>query len=142
MDPDLRGERSGAHELKLGELVAEKYKADFFIRERYPAAARPFYTMPYPEDSRYTNSYDIFIRGQEICSGAQRVHDPELLKKQIVAKGMPMEPLEDYITSFAHAAPPHAGAGIGLERVVFIYLGLDNVRKASMFPRDPNRISP
>jgi aspartyl-tRNA synthetase len=142
LEPDLLGDLSGAHELKLGELVAEKYKADFFILDRYPAAARPFYTMPYPEDSRYTNSYDIFIRGQEICSGAQRVHDPELLKKQIVAKGMPMEPLEDYITSFAHAAPPHAGAGIGLERVVFLYLGLDNVRKASMFPRDPNRISP
>jgi len=141
-EPDVLGDLTGAHELKLGELVAEKYKTDFFILDRYPAAARPFYTMPYPEDDRYTNSYDIFIRGQEICSGAQRVHEPELLKKQIEAKGMPLEPLKDYITSFAHAAPPHAGAGIGLERVVFLYLGLDNVRKASMFPRDPNRIAP
>ena len=66
----------------------------------------------------------------------------ELLKKQIAAKEMPLEPLADYITAMEHATPPHAGAGIGLERVVFLYLGLDNVRKASMFPRDPNRISP
>jgi len=55
---------------------------------------------------------------------------------------MPMEPLEDYIKAMRHVAPPHAGAGIGLERVVFLYLGLDNVRKASMFPRDPSRCSP
>lgn len=141
-EPDELGDLSGAHELKLGELVADKYKADFYILDRYPAAARPFYTMPYPEDDRYTNSYDLFIRGQEICSGAQRVHDPELLRKQIAIKEMPLEPLKDYITSFEHGAPPHAGAGIGLERVVFLYLGLDNVRKASMFPRDPNRITP
>ena len=141
-EPDVLGDLSGAHELKLGQLVADKYGADFYILDRYPAAARPFYTMPYPEDDRYTNSYDLFIRGQEICSGAQRVHDPELLRKQVALKDMPLEPLTDYITSFEHGAPPHAGAGIGLERVVFLYLGLDNVRKASMFPRDPNRISP
>jgi aspartyl/asparaginyl-tRNA synthetase len=53
-----------------------------------------------------------------------------------------MEPLLPYITAFRHGVPPHAGAGIGLERVVFLYLGLDNVRKASMFPRDPNRCEP
>jgi aspartyl-tRNA synthetase len=140
--PDVLGDLSGAHELKLGELVAQKYGADFWMLDRYPAAARPFYTMPYPEDDRYTNSYDIFIRGQEIASGAQRVHDPALLRTNIALKGMPVEPLKDYVTSFEHAAPPHAGAGIGLERVLFLYLGLDNVRKASMFPRDPNRISP
>ena len=140
--PDVLGDLSGAHELKLGELVADKYGADFYILDRYPAAARPFYTMPCADDDRYTNSYDLFIRGQEICSGAQRVHEPELLKKQIAAKEMPLEPLADYITAMEHATPPHAGAGIGLERVVFLYLGLDNVRKASMFPRDPNRISP
>jgi aspartyl-tRNA synthetase len=41
--------------------------------------ARPFYTMPDPSDARYSNSFDVFIRGEEIISGAQRVHDPELL---------------------------------------------------------------
>jgi len=91
---------------------------------------------------RYSNSYDMFIRGQEICSGAQRVHDPHLLKEQLELKGVDPEPLAAYIDSFGHGCSPHAGAGIGLERVVFLYLGLDNVRKASMFPRDPGRCSP
>lgn len=63
-------------------------------------------------------------------------------ESQIAAKGIPVEPLVPYIDSFRHGVSPHAGAGIGLERVVFLYLGLDNVRKASMFPRDPNRCEP
>jgi len=140
--PDRLGDLTGALELRLGELVALKYSTDFFFLDRYPSAVRPFYTMPYPEDNRYTNSYDVFIRGQEICSGAQRVHEPALLEAQIKEKGMPLEPLADYLKAMKHVAPPHAGAGIGLERVVFLYLGLDNVRKASMFPRDPNRCAP
>jgi aspartyl-tRNA synthetase len=84
----------------------------------------------------------MFIRGQEICSGAQRVHDPLLLKQQLRLKGVDPAPLSAYIDSFGHGVAPHGGAGIGLERVVFLYLGLDNVRKASMFPRDPSRCSP
>lgn len=63
-------------------------------------------------------------------------------ESQIAAKGIPVDPLVPYINSFRHGVSPHAGAGIGLERVVFLYLGLDNVRKASMFPRDPNRCDP
>jgi len=133
---------NGAQELALGEIVKEKFGADFFILDRFPSAIRPFYTMPCPDDPRYSNSYDLFIRGQEICSGAQRVHDPELLVEKIKQQGIDAEPLEPYINSFRHACSPHGGAGIGLERVVFLYLGLDNIRKSSMFPRDPNRCSP
>ena len=50
-----------------------------FMRKAPPAQVRPFYTMPDPEDGRYSNSFDVFIRGEEIISGAQRVHDPALL---------------------------------------------------------------
>ena len=134
---------SGAMELKLGEVVKEKYGTDFFMLDKYPSVIRPFYTMPDPEDGRFSNSYDIFIRGQEICSGAQRCHDPDLLVKILEEKGIEAgDGLKSYIESFRHGVSPHAGAGIGLERVVFLYLGLDNVRKASMFPRDPNRCTP
>jgi len=140
---DGMGDLNGAMELALGKVVKEKYGTDFFILDKYPSAIRPFYTMPDPEDSRFSNSYDIFIRGQEICSGAQRCHDPDLVLKIIEEKGMEAGGgLQSYVESFRHGVSPHAGAGIGLERVVFLYLGLDNVRKASMFPRDPNRCTP
>ena len=141
-DAGMYDDLTGAHELALGALVKEKYNTDFFILDQYPLEIRPFYTMNSPFDEKLSNSYDMFIRGQEICSGAQRCHEPELLEKNIVGKGMSVEPLQSYIESFRHGCPPHAGAGIGLDRVVFLYLGLDNVRKGSMFPRDPNRLTP
>jgi aspartyl-tRNA synthetase len=134
---------SGAMELALGAEIMERYNTDFFMLDKYPSLIRPFYTMPDPVDDRYSNSYDIFLRGQEICSGAQRCHDPDLVVNMLKQKGIvPGEGLKSYVESFRHGVSPHAGAGIGLERVVFLYLGLDNVRKASMFPRDPNRCTP
>jgi len=140
MDP--LGDLSTPQEIRLGELVKQKYNTDVYILDKFPAAIRPFYTMPDPLDNKYSNSYDIFLRGQEICSGSQRVHDPELLTKRAIAKGVEPSTIKDYIDSFRYGAPPHAGAGIGLERVVMLYLGLKNIRKTSMFPRDPRRLSP
>lgn len=129
-------------ERTLGRLVAEKFGTDFYFLDRFPSGVRPFYTMPCPDDDRYSNSYDVFLRGEEICSGAQRVHVPEMLAKAIADKGADVDGLKAYVDSMRHGMPPHGGGGIGLERVVFLYLGLDNVRKASMFPRDPSRCSP
>ena len=142
IEQDELDDLSSAVELQLGKLVKDKYHTDFFILDQYPAKIRPFYTMPSKDNQLYSNSYDMFIRGQEICSGAQRCHDPDMLVKRIAEKGMDLAPLESYVQAFRHGVPPHAGAGIGLERVVFLYLGLDNVRKAALFPRDPNRITP
>ena len=133
---------STAQEKALGAIVKEKYKTDFFMLERFPMDVRPFYTMPCSDDARYSNSYDVFMRGQEIMSGAQRVHDTELLKKQCVMKGVDPAEIKPYIDAFRYGAPPHAGGGIGLERVVMLFLGLDNVRKTSLFPRDPARLTP
>ena len=71
IEVDPFGDLNTEAERALGETVAEKYKTDFYILHRYPQAVRPFYTMPCKDDPRYSNSYDIFIRGEEIISGAQ-----------------------------------------------------------------------
>ena len=133
---------STAQERALGAMVKTKYATDFFMMDRYPMSIRPFYTMPCPDDPLLSNSYDFFIRGEEIVSGAQRVHEPELLTKQAREKGVPPESIKSYIDSFRHGALPHGGGGVGLERVVMLSLGLPNIRKASMFPRDPKRLFP
>lgn len=70
-------------EKELGRIVKKKFGTDFYILDKFPACARPFYTMPDPVDPRYANAYDIFIRGEEIVSGAQRVHDPDMLLQKI-----------------------------------------------------------
>jgi len=129
-------------EKRLGKLVAAKYGTDFYILDKYPLAARPFYTMPDPNDIRYSNSYDVFLRGEEITSGAQRVHDPELLIERAKACDIPLEGLKSYIKSFEYGAFPHGGAGIGMERVVMLFLGVPNIRLTSMFPRTPDRNFP
>ena len=142
MWPDEFDDLSTPTEKKLGELVKAKYGTDFYILHQYPVQARPFYTMPNPEDPRYTNSYDVFIRGEEIISGAQRIHDPAMLKSRAAECGIDPETIKDYINSFRLGCPPHGGGGVGLERVAMLYAGLSNIRKTSMFPRDPKRIFP
>ncbi|CAH4036814.1 unnamed protein product [Pieris brassicae] len=126
----------------LGRLVKAKYDTDFYILDKYPLAVRPFYTMPDPNNEKASNSYDMFMRGEEILSGAQRIHDPEVLTQRALHHGIDISKIAAYIESFSFGCPPHAGGGIGLERVVMLYLGLDNIRKTSMFPRDPKRVTP
>lgn len=124
-------------EIHLGELVKEKYGADYYILDKFPVGARPFYAMPDPEDPRLTNSFDIFIRGQEIVSGGQRIHDPRMLEENMRRAGINPDMMEEYMEGFRWGAPPHAGAGVGLERLLMLLLNLGNIRLASLFPRDP-----
>lgn len=124
-------------EIRLGELVKEKYGTDYYILDKFPTSARPFYTMPDPDDNRFTNSFDIFIRGQEIVSGGQRIHDPQMLEENMRRVGINPDTMEEYMEGFRWGAPPHAGAGVGLERFLMLLLKLGNIRLASLFYRDP-----
>ncbi|XP_058724937.1 aspartate--tRNA ligase 2, cytoplasmic-like [Vicia villosa] len=136
------GDLNTEAERKLGQLVLEKYGTEFYILHRYPLAIRPFYTMPCYDNSNYSNSFDVFIRGEEIISGAQRVHVPEFLEQRAQACGIEVKTISSYIDSFRYGAPPHGGFGVGLERVVMLFCGLNNIRKTSLYPRDPLRIAP
>ena len=81
---DDSADLSTSQELALGQLVKEKYHADFYALDEYPSTVRPFYTMPSAIDPTRSNSYDLFIRGQEICSGAQRCHDPVRIMSEVI----------------------------------------------------------
>ncbi|KAJ3474877.1 hypothetical protein NLG97_g9656 [Lecanicillium saksenae] len=127
-------------EIRLGELVREKYDTDYYILDKFPASARPFYTHKDVDNPFWTNSFDIFIRGQEICSGGQRIHDAQELRTNLAAAGIGEEGMEDYLAAFDLGAPPHAGAGLGLERIVAWMLEIGDVRYASLFHRDPKSL--
>ena len=124
-------------EIRLGEIVKRIYGTDYYILDKFPRNARPFYTLPDPVNTRYTNSFDIFVRGQEICTGGQRIHSADMLEDNIRRLHMDASSLEEYLQGFRLGAPPHAGCGIGLERLVMLYLNLDDIRLASLFYRDP-----
>ncbi|KAL6215205.1 hypothetical protein ACLB2K_014636 [Fragaria x ananassa] len=142
VEVDPMGDLNTEAERKLGQLVLEKYNTEFYILHRYPLAVRPFYTMPCHDNKEYSNSFDVFIRGEEIISGAQRVHVPDFLAERAEARGIDVKTISTYIDSFRYGAPPHGGFGVGLERVVMLFCGLNNIRKTSLFPRDPLRLAP
>jgi len=116
----------------LGIIIHKKYGEDLYIIDKFPKEVRPFYTMPDPTDEKWTNAYDVFLRGEEITSGAQRIHDPQMLTEKARAWGVPPASIQSYIDAFKYGSYPHAGAGIGMERVVMLFLNLNNIRKTSM----------
>lgn len=133
---------STTQEKHLGKLVKEKYGVDFYMLDKYPLAVRPFYTMPCPHDDKYSNSYDLHMRGEEILSGAQRIHDTEYLMERAKLHEIDTSTIQAYLDAFKYGCPPHGGGGIGMERVCMLYMGLGNIRKSSLFPRDPKRVAP
>ncbi|OTA56849.1 aspartyl-tRNA synthetase [Hypoxylon sp. EC38] len=136
---------STPQEKALGALVRKKFGTDFYVLDKFPESARPFYTIEDPENPKVTNAYDFFMRGQEILSGGQRIHIPELLEARLRKKGIdPKSPgIKDYVDVFRSAGvPPHGGGGIGLDRVVAWYLNLPSVHLTSYYPRTPKRLSP
>ncbi|KAK3693156.1 hypothetical protein B0T22DRAFT_34442 [Podospora appendiculata] len=127
-------------EIRLGEVIKDKYKTDYYIIDKFPASARPFYTHLDADDERFTNSFDIFLRGQEITTGGQRVHNPRLLAERMKKAGIDPATMQEYMQGFEWGVLPHAGCGIGLERLVFLLLNLGDIRNASLIPRDPKSL--
>ena len=126
----------------LGKYAKKQFNSDFIFITHYPSKKRPFYTMDDPEDPEYTLSFDLLFRGLEITSGGQRVHDYNQQVAKMEKLGMNPEEFATYLMLHKYGAPPHGGLGLGLERLTMHLLGAKNVREATMFPRDINRVSP
>ena len=131
-----------AEEEMLGKYAKKKFNSDFIFVTHYPSKKRPFYTMDDPEDPEYTLSFDLLFRGLEITSGGQRVHDYNQQVDKMKRLGMDPDQFDTYLMLHKYGAPPHGGLGIGLERLTMHLLGFKNVREATMFPRDINRVTP
>ena len=129
-------------EQHIGRYAKEVWGSDFVFVTHYPGRKRPFYTMDDPEDPRYTLSFDLLFRGVEITTGGQRIHNYGQQVEKLKARGMEPEDFSGYLLFHKHGAPPHGGLGIGLERLTMKLCGLENVREASLFPRDQSRREP
>ncbi|MFQ9598296.1 MAG: aspartate--tRNA(Asn) ligase [Flavonifractor plautii] len=129
-------------EQHIGRYAKEVWGSDFVFVTHYPGRKRPFYTMDDPEDPRYTLSFDLLFRGVEITTGGQRIHNYAQQVEKLKARGMEPEDFSGYLLFHKHGAPPHGGLGIGLERLTMQLCGLDNIRRASLFPRDRTRLEP
>ncbi len=145
---DLAGEKAGAKmqwgddldtetERFLGESIGEHY---FLID--WPSSIKPYYTLPYEDEPQICRGFDLMHPRMELASGAQRVHDYNLLVERIKEKGLDPDGFEFYLKAFRYGMPPHAGWGLGLSRLVMTMLNLDNIRDAVIFPRDRRRLVP
>ena len=129
-------------EVLIGRYFKEECGADFVFVTHYPTKKRPFYAMPDPVDDTFTLSFDCLYHGLEITTGGQRIHDYDMLMKNIEKKGMTPEGMDAYLSAFKAGMPPHGGLGIGLERLTMKLCGEDNVRETTLFPRDMSRLEP
>lgn len=135
-EPDLEP----AHEKWLSEYALKEFDSDFIYITHYPVSKRPFYTYEDENDKGYTKSFDLLFRGVEITTGGQRVHDYDTLMEKMKEKGLNPKDFSFYLQAFKYGIPPHGGWGMGLERLTQKILNLDNVKEATLFPRDMNRI--
>jgi nondiscriminating aspartyl-tRNA synthetase len=135
-EPDLEP----AHERAICEWALEKHNSDFVFITHFPTSKRPFYTYIDEKDPEFSKSFDLLFRGLEINSGSQRVHNYESLIARIKEKGLDPEIFSYYLQAFKYGMPPHGGCSTGLERLTAKFLGLENVKEATLFPRDRNRI--
>jgi len=124
----------------LWKHVKEEYDNDFFFVNRFPMAEKPFYVMR--AEGPWARSVDLICKGLELSSGGQREHRYNVLLEQIREKGIDEKQLEWYAKFFKYGAPPHGGFAIGIERLTMQILNLENIREASLFPRDPERVLP
>jgi len=118
----------------------ETRASDFVTITHFPTKKRAFYTMPDPKNPEYSLSYDLLFRGLEILSGSQRIHEYNKLVEAMKKKGVNPDNFGMYLMAFKYGMPPEGGFSFGLERLTMKLLELTNVREASLFPRDMERI--
>lgn len=135
-EPDLEPE----DERFLCEYANKHWQSDYVFVTHFPTSKRPFYAHVDPACPEFTRSFDLLFRGLEMCSGGQRVHSYTELIERIKSKGLDPDKFEFYLQAFKYGVPPHGGIGMGLERLTMKYSGVKNVKEASLFPRDMNRI--
>ncbi len=135
-EPDLEPE----HERWLCDYARAHLQSDFIFITHFPTAKRPFYTYRDEKDPTYTKGFDLLFRGLEITTGAQRIHDYDALVSSLKDKQLEPDNFSFYLQAFKSGIPPHGGFGMGLERLTARLLNVENVKEATLFPRDLNRI--
>jgi nondiscriminating aspartyl-tRNA synthetase len=127
-------------EKEICEYAKEKYGSELIFITHYPTAKRPFYTFSDPKDPEYTLSFDLLCRGLEVITGGQRINDYKKLVENIKKWGNEVKDFKFYLQAFKYGMPPEGGFAMGAERITKQILGLENIREASLFPRDMIRI--
>lgn len=139
---DVRGEKdtNPQDEREISEIIKEETGSDFVFIYGYPTRKKPFYVYPNPENPEFNEGMDLICRGVEWLSGGRRINDFDQLSKHVVEWNMDPDKIKMFLQAFKYGVPPEGGFAFGAERITMQMLGLKNIREATMFPRDMNRI--
>jgi len=127
--------------MEATKAIAEEFK-DFYFITKWPTKTKPFYVQTFENNPDLCRAFDLMHNENEVTSGAQRVHDVNLLKERIREQGLNPENFKYYIEAFEYGMPPHAGWGLGVERMLTILTNAKNIRECVLFPRDRRRLIP
>ena len=113
----------------------------YFIKD-WPLGPKPFYVKESKEDPKISESFDLMFGDLELSSGSTRIEKREELTERMKNKGMKIDSFEYHLGAFDYGVPPHAGCGIGLERLMMALTGTENIRDVTFYPRDVDRLTP
>jgi nondiscriminating aspartyl-tRNA synthetase len=136
------GDLDPESERRLCDWALGEHGSEFLYVVGFPLGKRPVYTYFQEDRPEISRSFDLLFRGLEITTGSQRIHDYDLLVQKMRERGLSPEAYDYYLSAFRYGMPPHGGLAIGLERLTKQLLRLDNVKEATLFPRDRNRLEP
>ena len=134
-DFDIESERV------LTEHFKKQTGHEFLFVYDYPAKIRAFYHMR-SNGGKISKSYDLYWKGLEITTGAQREHRYEILKMQALKKGLTLNNIQFYLDFFRYGCPPHGGFGMGLDRLTMLVLNIQTIKEAMYIFRGPTRLKP
>ena len=139
---DVRGEKdtNPQDEREICEIIKKETGSDFVFIYGYPTRKKPFYVYPNPAEPEYNEGMDLICRGVEWLSGGRRINDYKQLLEHVKIWGMDPNKIKMFLEAFKYGVAPEGGFSFGAERITMQLLGLKNIREATMFPRDMNRI--
>ena len=121
--------------------LGEKHPGFFFLTD-WPMKLKPFYIHEKDDDPTLSRSFDLQYGYLELSSGGRRLHNPEQLKSRLKEQDLDPASFEEHLKTFGWGMPPHSGWGLGLDRLMTVLIGIDNVREVVLYPRDPDRLKP
>ncbi|MHA1819733.1 MAG: aspartate--tRNA(Asn) ligase [Promethearchaeota archaeon] len=122
---------------KLGTILP-----GYYWITHWPMSIKPFYIQPDENDPTLSQGFDLQKGWLELSSGGTRVHDKQLLIKQLEERGLNPKSFEYHLKAFDFGMPPHAGLGFGIARYLAILTGIDQVKETVLYPRTPDRLTP
>jgi len=141
--------KSAGEDLKFGDdlldshlrIIGKNHPGFFFLIE-WPMKLKPFYIREKDDDPKISRSFDLQFGYLELSSGGTRLHDPKKIRTRLEEQGLDPSKFSNHLQTFDWGMPPHAGWGLGLERLMTTLIGIDNVREVVLYPRDPDRLTP